>query len=108
MAKQTDVVQLAILGAIAFIAWQFLRRFSTVTSTLTAPVAQAWFNLTAPAAAQNLSRVKLPTGTVVPVQSIVAAGGTIDGRGFFKWQGVQYQVTGRAPDGAYTALRVIT
>jgi hypothetical protein len=71
---------------------------------------EAWNLFTQPpVTSEMLSVVVLPDGTNVNAGDIVNAGSMIDGKGFFTWRGVQYQITGRDPDlGYYLTKRIVT
>lgn len=106
--KPTELAQLAILGAVAFVLYTVFRKFQTGAGAVTEPLARAWVNLTAPPPPQILGRIKLPDGRQITVQQLVDAGGRITGTGLFMWGGVQYQITGRDASDAYVTKRIIT
>lgn len=106
--KPTELTQLALLGAIAYIIWKALQKFEAGAAVITEPLARAYVNLTSGPPVQVLGAVKLPDGRQIRIQQIVDAGGRITGAGLFTWGGAQYQISGRDASGAYVAKRLIT
>lgn len=89
------------------VAWYLYRKVSGALEAPANVIADTWFRLTAPSAAQAVGRVRLPDGSTIAIQEIVNAGGGIDGRGFFTWRNVGYQITGR-DNSVYVARRLVS
>ena len=110
-AKSMDLSALlntAVLGFVAFLVLKAFRGMETALAPAARAAGQAYFNLTHGPGVQVMGAVKLPDGRRILIKDIVAAGSTINGQGFFRWQSVTYQVAGRNSDGDYTAVRIIT
>jgi hypothetical protein len=97
-----------VIGIVAYFALKAMRGAQTVIDSVTQPAAEAWVRLTSGPRVTILGRVALPDGRLIPIQDILDAGGSVDSRGFFRWQGTTYQITGRNNAGDYSASRIIT
>lgn len=108
-ALESLLGQLLPVAAVALGLYWIYKRLPS-TADIARAGSEAWGLLLNPTvASQMLSTVVLPDGTNVPVSEIVNGGSTIDGRGFFTYLGIQYQITGRDPEmGYYLTKRIVT
>lgn len=107
-AKFNDVVTLAntaVIALVAYFVWRAFNKGKEAIDDWTKDAAEWWVG---PSQVRVLGRVVLPNGQSTTVQSIINAGGGVDSKGFFRWQGTTYQITGRNADGDYTASRIIS
>jgi hypothetical protein len=104
-----NVLQLAMLAGVGVVLYYVWQKLNQGAAALTAPAANLLYDVTHPNQVVNVNSVTLPTGEVVTVDAIVAAGGMIDGAGNFSWGGVPYQIAGSDPvTGNYLAKRIVT
>lgn len=108
LSELNTMVNTVVTLVAIYLALRALRGTREVVDSITAPIAQKWFDLTSGPPVHVLGRVILPDGSSILIHDIVQEGSTVDSRGFFGWRGTTYQITGRNTAGDYTASRIIT